>query len=376
MRTLTLRNRFQGNSTIVENDFIDNYMVKANGEYVKVYLLLLRHLNAQDDSLTISNLADCLECTEKDILRALKHWSKVGLLKIDYDEAGTICGLAIGKASTGGVKSADAGQTWERENILTMKKPSDIVQISDSENALGTEEISDITKISDIAKPKKRGTRSTASKNQDKLRQLYFVAEQYMGKPLSVTEIQKINYFFDTLNFSTDLIEYLIEYCVETGHKSMHYIETVALAWADKKITTVTEARENTSLYHKNCFAVMKAFGITGRNPAPIEVNYIKKWTDEYGFTLDIVLEACNRTITNTSKPDFKYADSILTNWLSKDVHHLADITRLDFAHQQERTSRRKAAAKPVSVSNNRFNNFESRSYDITSLEQQLLNTQ
>lgn len=349
MRTLTLRNRFQGNSTIVENDFIDHYMAKANGEYVKVYLLLLRHLNAQDDSLTISNLADCLECTEKDILRALKHWSKVGLLKIDYDEAGTICGLAIGK------KNGDAIEC------------SDVMMSSND---------SSITKISDITKPKKRATRSTTSKNQDKLRQLYFVAEQYMGKPLSVTEIQKINYFFDTLNFSADLIEYLIEYCVETGHKSMHYIETVALAWADKKITTVIEAKENTSLYHKNCFAVLKAFGITGRNPAPIEVDYIKKWTGEYGFTLDIITEACNRTIANTSKPDFKYADSILTNWLSKDVHHLADITRLDFVHQQERASKRKVAAKPVSVSNNRFNNFEGRSYDLGSLEQQLLNTQ
>ena len=86
MRTLTLRNRFQGNSTIVENDFIDYYMTKANGEYVKVYLLLLRHLNTPDSSLTISKLADCLECTEKDIIRAFNYWSKMGLLVIDYDD--------------------------------------------------------------------------------------------------------------------------------------------------------------------------------------------------------------------------------------------------------------------------------------------------
>lgn len=334
MRTLTLRNRFQGNSTIVENDFIDYYMTKANGEYVKVYLLLLRHLGAHDTSLTISCLADCLDCTEKDILRALNHWSNEGLLKIDYDEAGTICGLAIGKS---------------------------------------------------VEKPKKKttekaDTKRTPSANQDELRQLYFVAEQYMGKPLSVCEIQKINYFFDTLHFSTDLIEYLIEYCVENGHKSMHYIESVALAWADAKITTVADAKMNSSLYHKNCFAVLKAFGITGRNPAPIEVNYIKKWTEEYGFELEIIIEACNRTISNTSKPDFKYADSILTNWAANDVHHLSDIARLDLMHQQVKAARKKTVAKattkPAAVSNNRFNNFEGRSYDITSLEQQLLNTQ
>ena len=107
-----------------------------------------------------------------------------------------------------------------------------------------------------------------------------------------------------------------------------------------------------------------------------MEVSYIKKWTDEFGFTLDIIIEACNRTISNTAKPDFKYTDSILTNWASKGVKHLADIAKLDFAHQQEKTTRKKATSKTVVVANNRFNNFEGRSYDINSLEQQLLNTQ
>ena len=100
MRTLTLRNRFQGNSTIVENDFIDYYMTKANGEYVKVYLLLLRHLNTPDSSLTISKLADMLWNAQKKTLSAhLTTGLKMGLLVIDYDDAGTICGLAIGKTS-------------------------------------------------------------------------------------------------------------------------------------------------------------------------------------------------------------------------------------------------------------------------------------
>ena len=76
-RTLTLKNRYEGNSTVVENDFIDNYLAKANGEYVKVYLVLLRHLNGNTGGLSICGLADCLECTEKDILRAFKYWSKV-----------------------------------------------------------------------------------------------------------------------------------------------------------------------------------------------------------------------------------------------------------------------------------------------------------
>lgn len=352
MRTLTLRNRFQGNATSVENDFIDNYMTKANGEYVKVYLLLLRHLNAVNSKLSVSCLADCLECTEKDILRAFKHWSKVGLLKIDYDETGVICGLSI-------------GATTEPAEEAPAKKPSEQLDKNLTDKEVPQEE-----------PPKKRAAKANSAKSQDKLRQLYFVAEQYMGKTLSVTDIKKINYFYDELGFSVDLIEYLIEYCVENNHKSMHYIESVALNWSDKGITTVAEAKEQSSLYNKSYFAVLKAFGISGRNPAPCEIKYIQKWMNDYGFTMDIILEACNRTISNIAKADFKYADSILTKWVSKQVHHFSDIAKADLAYQQEKTTRKSSSAKPSPASKNRFNNFESRTYDFQLLERQLLEQQ
>ena len=332
-RTLTIRNRFQGNSTIVENDFIDHYMAKANGEYVKVYLLLLRHLSDSSSSLSICGLADCLECTEKDILRAFNHWSQVGLLKIDYDDAGNLCGLAIGKA---------ASKPEVKKSPITLKPSHSEV------------------------------SSTSTAENRGDLRQLYFIVEQYMGKPLSVTEIKKLNYFFDTLNFSIDLIEYLIEYCVENGHRNFRYIESVALAWADNGIASIEEAKMSSSLYNKNYYAVLNAFGIKGRNPAIAEMDFIRKWTEEYGFPLDIILEACNRTINNTHKPDFKYTDSILSNWLTNGVTCLADISRLDHAYQQEKTVKKRNTVKPDS--NNRFNNFESRSYDMNSLEQQLLN--
>lgn len=351
MRTLTLRNRFQGNSTIVENEFIDIYMAKANGEYVKVYLLLLRHLNAHNTSLTISKLADCLDCTEKDIMRALNHWSEVGLLKIEYDETGNICALSIGKTS---------------ETASVPQKPPVVGTCGAIMQNVAASQPANVSSE----------TRQHSQNEQEQLRQLYFVAEQYLGKPLSHTDVQRINYFFDSLRFSVDLIEYLIEYCVENGHKSMHYIESVARAWADKNITTVSEAKSDSMIYNRTCFTILNTFGIKGRSPAEIELNYIKKWTEEYGFSLDIIVEACSRTIANTHQPDFKYTDKILKNWLAKDVHNLSDISRLDLEYQKEKAVKKQTSQRLPSAPANRFNNFTGRSYDISSLEQQLLHTQ
>ena len=280
----------------------------------------------------------------------------MGLLVIDYDDTGIICGLSIGKTS----ELSDAVPAIRKEEIA---KPTAAPK---AESPLR----------SAVALKPDQPLRSAAAENQEQLRQLYFVAEQYMGKPLSSKDIQKINYFFDTLHFSTDLIEYLIEYCVENGHKSMHYIESVALAWSDENIKSVTEAKTSSATYNKNCYTVLNAFGIKGRSPAAVELSYIKKWTEEYGLTLEIIVEACNRTIANTHQPDFKYTDSILKNWIAKGVHHLSDITKIDLVYQQEKEMKRRAAAtRAAAPAPNRFNNFEGRSYDISSLEQQLLNT-
>lgn len=76
MSALILRNHSHNNITIVENDFIDHYMVSANGEYVKVYLLLLRYQNIPEQLPDIPQMADLLENTEGDILRALKYGKK------------------------------------------------------------------------------------------------------------------------------------------------------------------------------------------------------------------------------------------------------------------------------------------------------------
>ncbi len=385
MKTLTLHNQFQHNSTIVGNDFIDHHMRKANGEYVKVYLLLLRYLNSPDCEVTISSLADCLECTEKDIVRALNYWSNEGLITIHYDlpadcsldcaqnNAYEICGISLG----GSNKSSD--KNFDKNFNKDFNKNFDKNFDKSSNTNFNTKTAPD----SEQSQPAAHSAvqKNAALPSEADLRQLYFVTEQYIGKPLSASDLQKINYFFEVLHFSTDLIEYLIEYCVDNGHRSMHYIESVALAWSDANITTIAEAKGHSEGYTKNSFAILNSFGIKGRNPAPVELNYMKRWFNEYGFTLDIIIEACSRTIAHTSKPDFKYADSILKNWFAKNVHNMSDIARLDQVYQQNKANglhkkavvSKRPAMKAGSAT--RFNNFESRSYDISSLEQQLLNT-
>lgn len=334
MTKLTLTNQAQSSTTVLENEFIDCHMAQANGEYVKVYLLLLRHLNRPEGPLSVSEMADILECTEKDVRRALRYWKKQDL--VDYCE-----------------------QTEED----TVKEP-----------ALDTHPAPPFSAGTKTAETPSNIQQYRRREERKEFKELLFVAEQYLGKTLSSTDIDTITYFYDELHMSVELIEYLIEYCVETGHKSMHYIKKVALSWDERKIRTVTEAKAGTVLYNKNCYSVLNAYGIKGRAPAASEIAYIRRWNEEYCFSLDIILEACDRTMNTIHQPNFEYTDTILKNWFEKNVRRLEDIESLDADFLKEKERKKKPSVKPTfSTNNNKFNNFTGRSYDMDSLERRLV---
>ena len=103
-----------------------------------------------------------------------------------------------------------------------------------------------------------------------------------------------------------DLFDYLIEYCVSKGSKDIHYIKKVAFSWHEAGIDTVTRAKQETTTYHRNYFSILKAFGISNRNPIQSEIHMIDHWMKDYGFTMDILTEACSRTVASTGKANFR----------------------------------------------------------------------
>ena len=206
-------------------------------------------------------------------------------------------------------------------------------------------------------------------KDREDTAQLLFIAESYIGKPLTPSEIKTILFFTDVLNFSEDLIDYLIQYCVERGKKDFKYIEKVAINWAEEGVTTPKQAQQYATRYDKNVYAIMNELG-KKNSPTSKEIEYINRWTKEYGFTTDIILEACERTVLATDRHRFEYAEGILSSWKRENVHHKADIHRIDKLYQKKKTA---APAAAGSSTTNKFNQFTQNSYDFEALERELL---
>ena len=325
--------------TLVPDQFLDEYMPTANGEYVKVYLYLLRCLKSDVQDLSITLIADKFDHTEGDVRRALKYWEKMHLLKLEYDDSKTLTGICL------------------TEDPVPEKSPKSFSQGPKlPEPSLSPDAFSEIPPLS-----------------QEEARQLLFICEQYLGKTLSSTEVSRILYFHDTLGFCPDLIEYLVEYCVSKGHKSLRYIESVALGWHKSGYTSVAQAKQQTSAYNKAYFSILKAFGIFGRNPVEGEIAYMNKWMKEWSFSQELIAEACGRTMTAIHQPSFEYADKILSRWKAEHVTRLSDLDALDQQHQTAKSKAETPAPKKAAPSS-RFHNYRERSYNFQELEKQLIN--
>ena len=370
MAMITLQNSSMTEVTILSNTFIDNYMPEANGEFVKVYIYLLRSLSNAPVSFSLEQMADRLLCTERDILRALKYWAKQELLVLDFTDSDKLCGIALLSPDkyTENASSVSASV----ETVSTVEQPA--IQAASAPSA-AVEPSVPTGKASSDKKQELTPERIRELKQNEEIIQILYIAEQYLGKTLSPTESQKLLFFYDGLGLSADLIEYLLEYCVSHNHKSIRYIEKVAIAWAEEGITTVEQAKRSNSRYNKEYFTILKALGITNRNPVETEITLMDTWLKTYCFSMEIIQEACNRTVLQTGQASFQYTDKILEGWKKKEVKTLDDIRSLDDEHQKRRQSKKAASRKPAApASNNRFNNFEQREYDFSEYEKHLLN--
>lgn len=397
--------------TTVSDIFIDQYMPKANGEFVKVYLYLLRATGSGAGIATISEIADHFSNTEADIIRALNYWASEGILQVQTGADGQIIGINLCSLSVSGMQAAQSNiQSAVADNAAQNNLQNSVVNNAAQNNLQNSVVNNAAQNISTanirmqdsvVEKLKSQTTDKVASsqkeytldeikefrKNPD-ISELFFIIETYLKHTLSSTDTNMVLYWLDELHFSTDLVEYLVEYCITKGHSSLRYMNKVALGWADAGIKTVDQAKDDAAAHSQIYYSVMKALGITGRNLVDSEVSLINKWVGEYDFDIELVKAACSKTISAIQKPSFEYTDSILANWRKKDVHTLKDVEVLDanFAKankasatgSSQGTNAANCSSKPKSnnsSSKNKFNNFNQRNNDYDKLEKLFLNS-
>ena len=220
--------------TCVPNAFIDEYLAEASGEYVRVYLYLLRHLR---ENLKIHSIADALNLTDYDIKRAIFYWEKRGIFK-----EGTA------KAVEEEIRSEEAAR--HSEEVLHRKQANNFTKLSffaeknqkhlpltEKNSSLAEQNVSFTQRNLLSIEEKKQEI------NEEEFEGILYVAQYLLPGGVSRSHIQKFEYMVEYLGMSSELIEFLLDYCASIGKTSPRYIESVALDWHEKRIQTVKQAK-------------------------------------------------------------------------------------------------------------------------------------
>ncbi|MBQ9277939.1 MAG: DnaD domain protein [Lachnospiraceae bacterium] len=391
MKTITISTENSETYSSISNFFIDYYMTDANGEFVKVYLYLARLLGS-NSKITVAEIADHFNLTEKDICRAIKYWISRDVLKLNYNGRGQLNGIVL--LPLHNPANDLAGKETDITSFLRDDDESDISddedlneQVSDDNEAIDSkknENNKSVTKVipmpnakkveeEDDGTPKKPKFSKSEMANlegDDDWTDIIYQVETLFGRTVSSRDVQTLMYIYETLEFDVDLYEYLIEYCATLGKKNCRYLEAVAIAWYKEGITTRQEAKNQSYNVSDTSKIIFKALGIRSRVPTTVELSYIARWTGTLGFSDEMIKTACERAIlSNPNSANFAYINAILENWHKNDAHTLADIERLDKefnAKKKKSDNNGSAPAKPATAkSATAFNNFQQTNNDV-----------
>ena len=146
MSLISLQNSSELEVTILSNRFIDNFMPRANGEFVKVYIYLLRMVSAAPSSFSLEHMADSLFCTERDISRALKYWEGEKLIALTYTADQKLSGIPVIER---------AALLWILSPVPAILLPFPGTRIRESQAPLITFSVSLLTGSENLSKTKR-----------------------------------------------------------------------------------------------------------------------------------------------------------------------------------------------------------------------------
>lgn len=278
---------------------VDEHIKMCSPLSLKILLLMLRHPEHPAD---IQWLSSQLCICAPDIADALNYWVGAGIVQLNDSPVME--------------QAADPpAQTNISSPAPNAAGPTPSVQTQAGENGQRIVTIAARPKIA-------RDDVSEMAKNDDSIAQLLTLSQEILGAPLTPVESEILAALHSYYGLATDAVLMLLQYCVSTGHKSMHYVEKTAAAWLEKGISTYDQIEQEILRLTRNNDQekkVIQAFGIYNRGLTSKERTYIEQWF-ALGIDEKLIALACEKTLENTGKVSFAYADKILAAWKSKGI--------------------------------------------------------
>lgn len=271
-------------STPVENMFITEYMLRAPGDFVKVYIYALMLCYHNAERMSLAAMAKDLDMTEDEVERAFKYWAREGLCR-------------------------QVGDHPVRYTLFNLKQITLTRAQTPSEQLYHRDFVDEIHRVLD-------------------------------AQTVSANDLQKIFDWVDVLELPEEVVLMLLQterQNSRTGRVSIAIADRAAYEWAQSGVKTVEDVEKIVVIGRERENNLRKLLARLGmrRAPSDDEKAIYTKWLDDWGFTPEAIQEACRETTKGT--PTMAYLDGILLRQHQLGRHEAA---MLSSGIAKERTAR------------------------------------
>lgn len=272
--------------------------------------------------------------------------------------------------------AVDYLQYWVKHNVISSTE-SLPVQKNESVN---TPQVTPAVAVSHVAEEKKVvhvemfHSKPTSSEIAQRLEEspeighLFNEAQVMLGKTIGYDGQCTLLLLHDHYGLPAEVLFMLIEYCVSINKTNYSYIEAVGKDWGTKEIDTIDKAAEQISSLRK-AGGVWKEFakyaGISTPNPTAAQISYLRKWSEEWKFSFEMITRAYDEMANHTGKLSFAYMDKVLTSWNKKNIRTIKDIEKETSDFEAKKNTKPSHNTPPVS---------QNASYDIDEFKKQSIN--
>ena len=298
---------------------VDKYMKLASAEQLRTLLWVLRHASEQP---TTQDAAEALRYTGDSVREYVAFWQQNGILQTDEP--------------TVPLQQTPAAQAPKPEP----KK----------------QDLPDLPEI----KPTAAEILARIQETPD-LEFLFGEAQKKIGRTIGYEGQCTLLLMHDRYGLPVEVILMIIGYCAEVRKTSNGYIAAMGKSWAQEEIDTIEKAEEKIGELHR-CGKLWKELasmaGLTAPNPTAVQSEYLRAWSEELGYGIDMIFLAYEEMANHCNKLSFAYMNKVLRNWHGKGLKSAQDVADDNRRFREKRTQN---DDKPPA------------SYDINEMEQRLL---
>ncbi|MBP7402699.1 MAG: DnaD domain protein [Clostridia bacterium] len=256
--------------TLVPDIFILEYLPTLGGLAVKIYIYLLMAVRRRKN------------VTETDLVRRLDtDMDAVKAAFVELEAVGLVSRMDKGYAITD-VKAAEIDRTYR---LRTESSPSE----SDAD----------------------------ARRDPARAKLMNDISKTFYQGLMSPSWYGVIDSWFDRYGFEPEVLYSLFQVCKQgnkLGNKA--YITSVAEDWGRRGITTFTALNAHFASRERVRTASRTVGRKLRKNMSEYDEEYIAKWTEKYGYSMEIIDIALRRAV-KIANPNLAYFDQIITEWFS-----------------------------------------------------------